>query len=218
MKRYWLILLTAVMLSGCEGSKTREFIDPDPPHLTTMTMTTTVPVDTYSEYMETYTPTESTTLDSNRFYYQGALTAQGIYVDTMATFPTVGPVPGVSADTPMTTTVPPLSEAEEQSTETVTTDLPELPEEGAETVTATVQTVEGVPNVPGALVSSGTWGVPMAPADTVYSNTGSHTAGSVYQDTAFSNNVTGYTGTVPAVAPDTMYKNTSATTDNGGTE
>lgn len=210
--------MTALLLSGCEQvNKSREYIDPDPPHLTTMTMTTTVPVDTYSEYMETYTPTESTTEDSNRFYYQGALTAQGIYVDTMATFPTIGPVSGVTADTPMTTTAPPISEPGDETTETVT---------------ATIQTVDGIPAVPGSDVQGAQsvpgvqstqsgYSVPSIPTNTAYSNTyvsAAHTAGSVYSDTAFSNNVTGYTGTVSAVAPDTMYKNTSAaaTTTNGG--
>ena len=196
--------MTALLLSGCESvNKSREYIDPDIPHLTTMTMTTTVPVDTYSEYMATYTPTETTTDDSNRFYYQGAMTAQGIYVDTMATngmyvdtmatngmyvdtmvtFPTVGQVSGITADTPMTTTAPPLTESGYESTDTVTAEQQDMPEESGETVTATVQT-----------------------------------AGSVYSDTAFSNNVTAYTGTVPTVAPDTMYKNTSSstTTTNGG--
>ena len=208
----------AILLSGCEsGNKSREFIEIDPPHLTTMTMaSTTVPVDTYSEYMETYTPTESTTADRNRFYYQGAMMPNGIMGDTMATFPTVGPVSGISADTPMTTTAPPVSESEQSSTETVTTDLPDAPDEGAETVTATVQTVEGIPNVPGVLVESGTYDTP---ADTAYSGafvSGAHTGETMYSDTAFSNNVTGHTGTVPAISSDTMYKNTSATTNNGG--
>ena len=213
MKKYcFILLMTALLLSGCESTgKSREYVDFDAPYLTTMTMTTTIPPDTYSEYMETYTPTESETFDSNRFYYQGAMTAQGIYVDTMATFPTVGPVSGVSADTPMTTTAPPLPESGYESTDTVTTDLHPA-EEGEETVTATMQTVDGIPAVPGS-------DIPGIPTDTAYSNTyvsAAHTAGSVYSDTAFSNNVTAYTGTVPTVAPDTMYKNTSATTNNNG--
>ena len=216
--------MTALLLSGCESvNKSREYVDFDVPHLTTMTMTTTVPVDTYSEYMETYTPTETTTADSNRFYYQGAMTAQGIYVDTMATngmyvdtmatVSTVGPVSGVTADTPMTTTAPPISEPGDET---------------AETVTATVQTVDGIPAVPGSDVlgtqsvpgvqsAQSGYTVPSIPTDTAYSNTyvsAAHTAGSVYSDTAFSNNVTAYTGTVQTVAPDTMYRNTSATTNN----
>ena len=216
--------MAALLLSGCEGAKTREFIDPDPPHLTTMTMTTTVPVDTYSEYMETYTPEETTTLDSNRFYYQASMTANGIYVDTMATFPTVGQVPGITADTPMTTTAPPISEEQQQSTETVTTEPQEAPEEEQETVTASGgQALDGIPNVPGALVGSGIYNAPgtygAQSADTAYSGAAfpgaQYTAGSVWSDTAFSNNVTAHTGTISTVAPDTMYKNTS-TTANGG--
>ena len=211
--------MTSLLLSGCESvNKSREYVDFDAPHLTTMTVTTTVPSDTYSEYMETYTPTESETFDSNRFYYQGAMTANGVYVDTMATFPTAGPVSGISADTPMTTTAPPLPESGYESSNTVTTDLQDMPEAGAETVTATVQTVEGVPAVPGSDVL-GAHSVPRVPMDTAYSNTyvsAAHTAGSVYSDTSFSNNVTSHTGTVPTVSPDTVYKNTSATNDNGG--
>ena len=214
MRKKYLILVTAVLLfSGCEdGGSSREYVEFEyPSYLTTMTTTTTVPVDTYSEYMETYTPTESETIDSNRFYYRGAMTANngrnginGVYADTMATAPKVGPIFGVTADTPMTTTAPPATESgtDNLSTETVTTELPDGEgEESSETVTATVQTTSGV--LMDTIVSS-----PII--------SGAHTAGSVYSDTVFSNNVTAYTETVPKAVQDTMYSKTSATTTNGG--
>lgn len=41
----------------------------NPPNLTTMTMTTVIPSDTYSEYMATYTPEETYETDESRYSY-----------------------------------------------------------------------------------------------------------------------------------------------------
>lgn len=41
----------------------------NPPSLTTMTMTTYVPIDTYSEYMATYTPDETSETGESRYSY-----------------------------------------------------------------------------------------------------------------------------------------------------
>lgn len=212
--------MAVLLFSGCEsGDGSREYIEFDVPYLTTMTMTTTIPVDTYSEYMETYTPTETEPFDRSRYYYRGGVQPAGgfqmggVYADTMATIPTVGPVSGVTADTPMTTTAPPVTEpdADEQSAETVTTETGG-DEDVSETVTAT----------------GNMWGVPM---DTMVSNpyvpgagAGVQAGTAVSAVTAFSNNVTAYTGTVPTVAPDTMYRHTTTTTaattadSDGGTD
>lgn len=148
MKKYYFILLASLLLSGCNGSDSREFVEFEPPpYLTTMTMTTTIPVDTYSEYMETYTPTSEETTNSNMFYYQGGAAVNGVSADTMATFPSMSQVSGVTADTPMSVTTPPPetgSWSVSESTETVSADMQDgegLPE----TVTATAEIPEAVP-------------------------------------------------------------------------
>lgn len=79
----------------------------NPPNLTTMTMTTSVPVDTYSEYMATYTRSETSETSESRHRYSrpegfGADTAfsynrdaafgNDVYRDTAASF-TVTTVP-----------------------------------------------------------------------------------------------------------------------------
>lgn len=202
MKKYFYILTAAVLLlSGCDENSSRQFMEYDPPRLTTMTTTIYIPEDTYSQYMETYTSTESETTNSDRYYrFRGA---NGVGADTMATVPTVGKVQGITADTPMTTTTtaPPETESEtgSGSAETSATETPE-DDEVTETVTATVQTMEPIPaddtTVPDTL-----------------SETSSASAIST-ADTPFSNNVTAYTGTVQKPERDTIYKNTS----NGGTD
>lgn len=237
MKKYYFVLLTAgLLLSGCESSgSSREFVEFDPPHLTTMTMTTTVPVDTYSEYMATYTPTESETTNSNMFYYQGGAAVYGVSADTMATFPSISQVSGVTADTPMATSVPDEtgSGADSEPTETVTTEVPQI-DEPLETVTATVQAIEAVPvdtvftdtisalpqsvnTVSSVTAHTDPVSVQSQPVNTVPTVTAvssARTVPTVSADTAFSNNITGHTGTVPTAAPDTMFKNTS----NGGSD
>lgn len=91
----------------------------NPPSLTTMTMTTSIPIDTYSEYMATYTRSETAETSESRYHYSrpdgfGADTAfsynrdasfgNDMYRDTAASF-TVTTVPeeeesGAQTDVP----------------------------------------------------------------------------------------------------------------------
>lgn len=69
MKKYCLfILLAALFLCGCEEEKPPEYVYHDHTPLTIVTTGTTVPADTYSEYMETYTPPSTTGTDV--YYYK----------------------------------------------------------------------------------------------------------------------------------------------------
>lgn len=112
MKKYCFfifILALAASFTACQSRNApREvlFVE-NPPTLTTMTMTTSVPVDTYSEYMATYTRSETTETSESRQRYSrpdgfGADTAfsynrdaafgNDVYRDTAASF-TVTTVP-----------------------------------------------------------------------------------------------------------------------------
>ena len=139
MKKYFLfILLAALFLCGCEEEKPPEYVYHDHTPLTIVTTGTTVPADTYSEYMETYTP--PTTTGTDVYYYKLAPTPDGhvgnLHIDIpdkppmdTATRPEKASRPEFSADTakPAVTTVPQGDETEttESASTTVTTLLPE---------------------------------------------------------------------------------------------
>ena len=139
MKKYFLfILLAALFLCGCEEEKPPEYVYHDHTPLTIVTTGTTVPADTYSEYMETYTPLSTTGTDV--YYYKLAPTPDGhigsFHIDIpdkppmdTATRPEKASRPEFSADTakPAVTTVPQDDETEatESASATVTTLLPE---------------------------------------------------------------------------------------------
>ena len=139
MKKYCLfILLAALFLCGCEEEKPPEYVYHDHTPLTIVTTGTTVPADTYSEYMETYTP--PTTTGTDVYYYKLDPTPDALIgsfhldipekppIDT-ATRPEKASRPEFSADTakPAVTTVPQGDETEttESASTTVTTLLPE---------------------------------------------------------------------------------------------
>lgn len=139
MKKYCLvILLSAIFLCGCEEEKPPEYVYHDHTPLTIVTTGTTVPADTYSEYMETYTPPSTTGTDV--YYYKLAPTPDGhvgsFYFDIpdkpptdTANRPEKAPRPDFSADTvtPAVTTVPQEDETEatESASSSVATPLPE---------------------------------------------------------------------------------------------
>lgn len=89
MKKYNLILgitavLSAAILSACENKGTRTMVYTEPiPYLTTVTQVTTIPADTYSEYMATYTTTVTGTPN-----YFAVPVLEGVAADTaMGNFP-----------------------------------------------------------------------------------------------------------------------------------
>ena len=69
MKKYCLIIILSVLfLSGCEDKENvAEYVYMVDSPLTVVTTVTEVPIDTYSEYMETYTPL--TTTGTDVYYY-----------------------------------------------------------------------------------------------------------------------------------------------------
>ena len=139
MKKYCLfIILSAIFLCGCEEEKPPEYVYHDHTPLTIVTTATTVPADTYSEYMETYTPPSTTGTDV--YYYRLSPMPDGhlgsIYIDipdkpdiNTAMRPEKAPKPDFSADTapPAVTTVPSDEETEatESASTSVTIQLPE---------------------------------------------------------------------------------------------
>lgn len=145
MKKYcFFIILSAIFLCGCEEEKPPEYVYHDHTPLTIVTTaTTTAPADTYSEYMETYTP--PTTTGTDVYYYHLSPTYDrnenlpgNFHIDVppmdkpqldTAARPEKAARPDVSSDngTTAVTTVPENSEAEETSTAspTFTIQLPE---------------------------------------------------------------------------------------------
>lgn len=74
MKKYCLFIFILALAASFTACKSRNaprevlFVE-NPPTLTTMTMTTSVPVDTYSEYMATYTRSETAETSESRYRY-----------------------------------------------------------------------------------------------------------------------------------------------------
>ena len=163
MKKYCLfILLAALFLCGCEEEKPPEYVYHDHTPLTIVTTATTVPADTYSEYMETYTPPSTTGTDV--YYYHlppthngGIGTAVHIDIPPMdkpqldtAARPEKAARPDVSADTgtPAVTTVPENgTDTEETSTASpaLTIQLPETDKMHIQTAPADTAPTEFVP-------------------------------------------------------------------------
>ena len=197
MKKYNLFFgilaaLSALLLSSCEEVKgTRTVVYSErPPQLTVMTQTTTTPADTYSEYMATYSTTETTT--TNYF----AAPMNGVAADTAVRNPA-----GTAATA--VTTVPTDTAAASPNTETAsppgaaaeTTGTVSAAEEASENNETSV--IDSVGNVSESTsVSSVTAYVPQLPApDTAVSNSVSANAavpnpapGVVQADTAHSRN------------------------------
>ena len=130
-----------LFFSGCEEEKPPEYVYHDHTPLTIVTTGTTVPADTYSEYMETYTPPSTTGTDV--YYYSLPPTFDGgigssVYIDIppmdkpqldTALRPEKAPRPELSADigTTAVTTVPEENKTEETSTASPTSAI-QLPE------------------------------------------------------------------------------------------
>lgn len=139
MKKYFFLpalTAAALLLSSCSRDSTATVVYTDvPPPLTRMTYAESLPPETYSEYMETYTVSESETSDDSRF---GIPHIKGFYADTGVTAPTMQDgFASLRGDTAVTSTEtsPPGSEdtaSEVSGAETSVT------ETAAESVTETV--------------------------------------------------------------------------------
>lgn len=124
MKKYFAyFILTAAMtvtLAGCTVDppvSTPVYTD-NMPSLTAVPWTTSVPNDTYSQYMETYTETETSDSDAHFAYSR----PQNILMDTAAPFGRSPEEQGITApprDT-MIVTSPPAADGQETYTETAT--------------------------------------------------------------------------------------------------
>lgn len=176
-------------MCGCNNNRTRVVMfTENPPSLTTMTMTTTSYVDTFSEYMATYSVSETTEIGNGR---QSVSRPQRVAADTV--FDRNG-IEQVSRDTAaeftyvVTTEITSFSENSETTSET---SVPESETENTETsvVETTVGTESGI--------SAAT--IETVPQDTVFNDR-------PQRDTVFST----------TVSADTVYSN-ETNTSNGGT-
>lgn len=145
MKKYLFLpafAAAALFLSGCNKDRTATVVYTDVPSpLTQMTFSESLPPDTYSEYMATYT--SETETSSGRHYFS-MIGGMGIYADTKVTAPPAdfgGGIGSLKRDTAVTTTTVPVTETDETE-EAVTcvpigseTDMPEETSETAETTT-----------------------------------------------------------------------------------
>lgn len=166
MKRYYFIFIiifaaaVCAPLSGCKtgGTRTVVYTDDDP-YLTTMTQVTTVPVDTYSQYMATYTPSESSDTNGGApyaFFPDGLAADTGILGGASASF-----ADGMLADMP--------------PQDTAVTQVTAAPEEtSAETEVPTVSDVSGTTDEPAETITAAPPSLPTGikierpPADTFF--------------------------------------------------
>ena len=113
----FFIIFTALFLCGCEKQQQPEYVFHENSPLTTMTTVTTVPADTYSEYMATYTPSETTDTD---LYHNHLPRVHGVSADTGMISPDKQQLSIPSKDTAvMETSVPYDESTYEKTTETV---------------------------------------------------------------------------------------------------
>lgn len=113
MKKYCFLIVSAaavsasVLLSSCQKDRTATVVYTDVPSpLTQMTFSESLPPETYSEYMATYT--SETETSSGRHYFS-MIFGSGIYADTGVTAPPTDTNIGIDAlkhDTAVVTTVP----------------------------------------------------------------------------------------------------------------
>ena len=181
------------MLSGCDndnGTRTVMFTD-NPPHLTTMTMTTTSFVDTFSEYMATYSASEAAdeSSDGNSHIVSRP---PGAAPDTVFTG---RGAEQVSRDTAAVFTYVVTDEVTDYTGNSETTAVTEVPV--SETESTTTSVVETTAEAESSTVS--TVSTVKVPLDTPFRDR-------PQRDTAFSQ----------SISADTVYSNSSFT-ENGGT-
>lgn len=158
MKKYNLILsftavMLAILLSACEDNNgTRTVIYTEPyPQLTSMTQITTTPADTYSEYMATYTTTETGTPN-----YFAIPSMYGVGADTFGTSPetavTAAPVTDTAVTIPPVTETIPATETIPSAESVSETEYPSGTEGSSETkIPESSVTTRYLPDTPAAL-------------------------------------------------------------------
>lgn len=106
--------MASMLLSGCQRDRTTTVIYTDVPSpLTQMTFSESLPPETYSEYMATYT---SETETSSGGHYFSMMFGSGIYADTGVTAPPADTNIGIDTlkrDTAIVTTVPETENTDE---------------------------------------------------------------------------------------------------------
>ena len=131
MKKYCFFIAFAsilISLTGCQRDRTATVIYTDVPSpLTQMTYRESLPPETYSEYMATYS---SETETSSGGHYFTMIGVNGIYADTKVTAPPAdfgGGIGSLKRDTAVVTTTVPDSVTADESEEAVTcvTNVPE---------------------------------------------------------------------------------------------
>ena len=126
MKKYFFfIILTAVFLCGCEQRNDAvDYIYDAYSPLTIVTTVTEVPADTYSEYMETYTPASTTGTDVY-YYHVSPEWEHGMETAQRPNMPDVYSDGNAMPDTAMTMATAPKAEKPISETASVTTAVPE---------------------------------------------------------------------------------------------
>ena len=152
MKKYYFFIAFAsvlIFLTGCQVDRTATVVYTDVPSpLTQMTFKESLPPETYSEYMATYS---SETETSSEGHYFTMIGINGIYADTKVTAPPAdfgGGISSLQRDTAVVTTTVPESMISDESEETVTcvpnvseTDISESSSETTD-VSETAETTE----------------------------------------------------------------------------
>ncbi len=126
MKKYlFFIIFAAAFFCGCEQRNDAvEYIYDDYSPLTIVTTITEVPADTYSEYMETYTPASTTGTDVY-YYHVSPEWEHGMEIAPRPDMPAVFSDGNAMPDTAMTMATAPKAEKPVTETTSVTTAVPE---------------------------------------------------------------------------------------------
>ncbi|MCM1023278.1 MAG: hypothetical protein NC395_04385 [Prevotella sp.] len=144
MKKYLFFTVSAaaaVFLSACQRDRTATVVYTDVPSpLTQMTFSESLPPETYSEYMATYT---SETETSRGGHYFSMLIGSGIYADTGVTAPPGigGGLETLKKDTAVAT-APPVSEPDGEETVTCAPTGTDVPTDTDTDITETEVTEE----------------------------------------------------------------------------
>lgn len=134
MKKYCFFIafaLILILLTGCQSDRTATVVYTDVPSpLTQMTFRESLPPETYSEYIATYSSETETSPEGHYFTMIGL---NGIYADTGVTAPPAdfgGGISSLRRDTAVITTTVPESVTADESEEIVTcvTNVPETGE------------------------------------------------------------------------------------------
>ncbi len=152
MKKLFLLTASAaILLTGCNTDHTATVIYNDvPPPLTVKTFSESLPPETYSQYMETYTGTSESSR-ADMYGYPAGMNGD-IFADTGITLPPADS--GVNTNTGSGTeiysetvpTAPTVTAMPEPVPETLSETTAPIREEDSETVTCVTDSGEGLPD------------------------------------------------------------------------